>query len=110
MFGLWAAAHPWNPISLNSQRKVMVLAGQFTALWNSRVIVSLNVWRVSQTTFFNARHSLLVIKCGRPGHGFIVVVPSHFHFTSTSPIADLGNLRRIAMSLTDFLLLWQPII
>jgi hypothetical protein len=47
IFGLWAAALPWNPIPLNSRRTDMVLAGQFIALWNSRVIVSLNVWRVS---------------------------------------------------------------
>jgi hypothetical protein len=39
----------------------------------------------------------------------VVVVPSRFHFTITSPTTDLGNLRRGAMSLTDFLLTWQPI-
>jgi hypothetical protein len=96
MFGLWAAAHPWNPVPLNSQRTLMVLAGQFVALHNSQVI---DVWRVSRTTFFNARQSLLFIKYGLPSRGF-VVVPSHFHFTITSPTIDLGNLRRVAMSLT----------
>jgi hypothetical protein len=55
IFRLWVAARPWNPIPLNSQRTVMVLAGQFIALQNSRVIVSFDVWRVSQTTFFNAQ-------------------------------------------------------
>jgi hypothetical protein len=82
----------------------MVLAGQFIALRKLQVIVSLDVWRVSRTTFFNARQSLLVIKCSLPGRGFVVVVPSHFHFTITSPTMDLGNLRRDAVSLADFLL------
>jgi hypothetical protein len=41
-------------IPLNSQRTTMVLTGQIIALWNSRVIVLLDVWRVSQTTFSNA--------------------------------------------------------
>jgi hypothetical protein len=109
IFGLWAAARPWNPIPLNSWRTVMVLAGQFVALWNSRVIVSLDVWRISRTTFFNAGRSLSVIKRRLPSHGFVVVVPSRFHFTITSPTIDFGNLRRVAMSLTDFLLMWQPI-
>jgi hypothetical protein len=62
IFGLWAAARPWNPIPLNSSRTVMVRAGQFEALWKSWVIVSLDVWRVSKTTFFNAGQSLSVIK------------------------------------------------
>jgi hypothetical protein len=44
MFGLWAAACPWNPIPLNSRKTVMVLAEQFVALWNSWVTVSLDVW------------------------------------------------------------------
>jgi hypothetical protein len=86
-----------------------VLAGQFVALQNSWVIVSLDVWQVSQTTFFNARRSLLVIKRGLHGHGFIVVVPSHFHFTITSPAVVLDKLRQVVMSLTDILLMWQPI-
>jgi hypothetical protein len=51
---LWAAAQPRNLIPLNSRRTVMVLAWQFIALWNPWVIVSLDVWWVSQTTFFNA--------------------------------------------------------
>jgi hypothetical protein len=84
---------------------VMVLAGQFVALQNSRVIVSLDVWRVSQTTFFNVQRPLSVIKRGLKGRGFVVVVPSRFHYTIMSPAADLGNLRRVAMSLTGFLLL-----
>jgi hypothetical protein len=87
----------------------MVLAGQFVALQYSWVIVSLDVWRVSQTTFFNAQWSLSVIKHGIPSHGFIVVVSSHWHFTITSPTVDLGNLRKVVVSLTDFLLTWQPI-
>jgi hypothetical protein len=82
----------------------MVLAGQFVAVRNSRVIVSLDVWRVSGNTFFKARWSLLVIKRGLPGRGFVVVVPSGFHFTIPSPTADLGNLRSVAMSLIDSLL------
>jgi hypothetical protein len=109
MFGLWAAAHPWNPIPLNSRRTVMVLVGQFVALWNSRVIVSLDIWQVSQTASFNARRSLSVIKRGLPGHGFVMVVPSCFPFTVTSPTIDLGNLRKVAMPRTDFLLMWQAI-
>jgi hypothetical protein len=109
MFGLWAAACPWNSIPLNSRHTVMVLAGQFIALRNSVVIVSFDVRLVSRTTFFSARRLLSVIKCGLPGHGFLVVMPSHFHFTITSPTVDLGNLRRVAMTLTDFLLMWQPI-
>jgi hypothetical protein len=87
----------------------MVLAGQFIALWNSRVIVLHDVWRVSGTTFFNDRQSMLVIKRSLPGHGFVVVVPSRFHFTVMSPTVDLGILRRVVMSLIDFLLMWQPI-
>jgi hypothetical protein len=47
MLGLWAAAGPWNPSPLNSRLTVRVLAGQFVALQNLRVIVSLDVWRVS---------------------------------------------------------------
>jgi hypothetical protein len=43
------------------------------------------------------------------GDGFVVVVPSRFHFTITSPTVDPGYLRRVAMSLTDFLMMWQPI-
>jgi hypothetical protein len=109
MFGLWAAARPWNPIPINSGRTVMVLAGQFVALWNSWVIVSLVVWRVSRTTFFNTRRSLLVIKRGLPGRGFVVIVPSCFHFTITLPTVDLGNFGRVATSLTDFLLMWESI-
>jgi hypothetical protein len=85
MFGLWAAARPWNPIPLNSGCTVMLLAGQFIALRNSRMIVSLDVWQVSRTTFFNARWSLSVIKGGLPSRGFVVVVPSRFHFKITSP-------------------------
>jgi hypothetical protein len=73
------------------------------------VIVLLNVWQASQTAFFNTWQSLSVIKRGIPGFGLLVVVPSHFHFTIMSPTADLGNLRRVARSLTDFLLMWQPI-
>jgi hypothetical protein len=72
------------------------------------LIVSLDIWGVSQTTF-NTQQSLSVIKRSLPGRGFIVVVPSRFHFTVTSPTINLGNLRRVAMSLTDFLLMWQPI-
>jgi hypothetical protein len=68
----------------------MELAGQFMALQNSQVIVSLDVWRVPQTTFFNTRWPLSVIKRGLPGHGFIVVVPSRFHFTTTSLTVDFG--------------------
>jgi hypothetical protein len=109
MFGLWAAARPWKPIPLNSRRTVMVLAGQFVALRNSRVIVSLDVWWISQSTCFIARRSLSIIKRSLPGRGFVVVVPSRFHFTITSPTVYLGNLRRVAMSLTDFFLMWQPI-
>jgi hypothetical protein len=75
---------------------------QFIALWNSQVMVSLDVWRVSRTTFFNAQWPLSVVKNGLPNQGFIVTVPSHFHFTITSPAIDLRNLRRVAMSLTDF--------
>jgi hypothetical protein len=85
----------------------MVLAGQFVALRNSRGIVSLDIWQVSRTNFFNAQQPLSVIKRGLLGHGFVAVVPSRFHFTITSPSADLGNLRRAAMSLADFLLMWQ---
>jgi hypothetical protein len=65
----------------------MVLPGQFVALRDSWVIVSLDVWRVSRT-IFKARRYLSVIKRGR---GFVVVVPSCFHFTITSPTVDLGN-------------------
>jgi hypothetical protein len=79
----------------------MVLAGQFVAMQNSWAIISLNVWR---TTFFNTRWSLLLIKHSLLGRGLIIVVPSHFHFTITSPTANLGNLIRVAMSLTGFLL------
>jgi hypothetical protein len=61
------------------------------------------------TIFFSARLSLSVIKRGLPGRGFVVVVPSHFHFTITSPAIDLSNLRRVAVFLTDFLVTWQPI-
>jgi hypothetical protein len=104
MFGLWAAARPWNLIPLNYRRTVLVLAQQFVALPNSWVIVPLHVLRVSRTTFFSTQQSLSVIKRGLPSRGFIVVVPSHFHFTVTSPSANLGNLRRVAVSLTDFLL------
>jgi hypothetical protein len=43
------------------------------------------------TTFFNAQQPMSVIKCGLPGHGFIVVVPSCFHFTITSPAIQLGQ-------------------
>jgi hypothetical protein len=69
----------------------MVLAQQILALRNSWVIVSLDIWQVSQTTFFNSRRSLSVIKRGLPGHGFILVASSHFQFTIMSPAADLGN-------------------
>jgi hypothetical protein len=51
MFDLWTAARPWYPIPLNSRHTVIVLAVQFIALQNSRVIVSPDVWRVSRTTF-----------------------------------------------------------
>jgi hypothetical protein len=105
MFGLWADARPWNLIPLNCRSTVMVLAGQIVALRNPWVIVSIDVWRVSRTTFFNTQQSLSVIKGGLPSHGFVVVVPSHFHFTIMSPTAHLGNLRRVAMTLTVFLLM-----
>jgi hypothetical protein len=88
VFGLWAAAHPWNPIPLNSQSTFMVLAGQFIALRNSWVIVSLDVWQVLRTTFFTAQWFPSVIKRGLPGHGLLLVVSSHFHFTVTSPTID----------------------
>jgi hypothetical protein len=109
MFGLWAAAHPWNPIPLNSQCTVMVLAGQFIALRNSQVSVSLDIWRVSRTAFFNVWRSLLVNEHVWPSYGFVLLVPSHFNFTNTSPTIDLGNLRKVTLSVTDFLLMWQPI-
>jgi hypothetical protein len=109
IFNLWAAAPPWNPIPLNYRRTVRMLTEQFVALWDSWVIVSLDVWRVLRTTFFNARRSLSVIKCGLTGRGFIVAVSSHFHFKITSPAVDLGNLRIVTISLSDFLLMWQPI-
>jgi hypothetical protein len=80
MFDLWAAARPWNLIPLNFRRTVMVLAGQFVALWNSRMIVSLDVWWVSQTTFFNALRSLWFIKRGLPRRGCTFTFPtSHSH-------------------------------
>jgi hypothetical protein len=44
----------------------------------------------------------------QPLNAAYLVVPSHFHFTITSPTVDLGNLRRVAMSLTELLLMWQP--
>jgi hypothetical protein len=53
--------------------------------------------------------SPLVIKRVLSSCGFVVIVPSRFYFTITSPTADLGNLRRVAVCLTDFLLIWQPI-
>jgi hypothetical protein len=108
IFGLWAAAHPWNPMPLNSQRTVIFLAGQFVALQNSPVIVSLD-WRVSRTTFFNAWWYLSVVKHGLPSYGFVVVVPSLFHSAIMSPAADMGSLRRVAMALTYFLPMWQPV-
>jgi hypothetical protein len=76
----------------------MVVAGQFIALQNSWATVSLDVWRVSRTTFFNARWSLSIIKRSLPGSTF----PLYNHITN----ANLGNLRMVAMSLTDFLLMW----
>jgi hypothetical protein len=66
IFGLWAAARPWNPVPLNSRRTVMLLAGQFVALRNSRIIVSLDVRRVSRTTFFKVRLYLSVTKRDYP--------------------------------------------
>jgi hypothetical protein len=105
IFGLWDA-HLWNSIPLNSRRTVMVLAGQFVALQNSRVIVSLDVWQDSP---FQCLTVLSDIQRGLPGRGFVVAVLSCFHFTITSPTTNLSNLRRVAMSLTDFLLMWQPI-
>jgi hypothetical protein len=48
-------------------------------------------------------------KRGLPSRDFVVVEASRFHFTITSPTIDLGNLRRVTMSLTDFLLMWRPI-
>jgi hypothetical protein len=104
-----ASCSPMELHSSNSRRAVMVPARQFIALRNSRVIVSLDVWRVSRTTFFNAQRPLPVTKRGLPVRGSVVVVPSYFHFTITSPAVDLGNLRRVIVSLTDFLLMWQPI-
>jgi hypothetical protein len=79
---LWAAACPWNPIPLNSRYTIMVLAGQFVALKNSQVILSLDIWQISQTTFFNARWSLLVIKRGLPSCGCALTFPLHNHVTS----------------------------
>jgi hypothetical protein len=70
----------------------MVPVLQFIALQNSRVIVS-------RTTTFSSRQSLLAIKQGLPDR-FIVVVPSRFHFTITSPATDMGNFRGFAVSLT----------
>jgi hypothetical protein len=60
----------------------MVLAEKFVALWNSQVIVSLDVWRVSQTTFFKAQWSLSVIKSGLPGRGCAFMFPIHSHVTN----------------------------
>jgi hypothetical protein len=94
MFGLWAAARPWNPIPLNCRCTVMVLAGQFVALWNSGVIVSLDVGRVSRTAFFNAQRSPSVIKRGLPGGGFVAFVASLFHFTITFTSRRLGQLEK----------------
>jgi hypothetical protein len=53
---------PIEPHSLNSRRTVMVLAGQFVAVQNWRVIVSLDVRWVSWTISFKARQSLSAIK------------------------------------------------
>jgi hypothetical protein len=103
IFGLWAAAHPCNTIPLNSRHTVMVLAGQFVST-AELTIVSLDIWRVSQTTFFNARWSLSVIKNGLPGCGCAFTFPLHI----MSPTTDLGNLRSCNV-LTDFLPMWQPI-
>jgi hypothetical protein len=55
----------------------MVLGGQFIALRNSWAIVSLDVWRVSRTTFFNAGRSLSSLnvayhRLGQLEKGFIV--------------------------------------
>jgi hypothetical protein len=100
---------PWNPIPLNARRTVMVLPEKFVARRSSRMIISLDVWQVSRTTFFSARRSLSVTKLGLPSSGFVVVVPSHFHLKITSPSVDLGNLRKVAMSLTDLLLMLQPV-
>jgi hypothetical protein len=43
IFGLWAAARPWNPIPLNYRRTVMVLVGKLIAPQHSQVIISLNI-------------------------------------------------------------------
>jgi hypothetical protein len=51
------------------------------------------------------QRSLSVIKHSLLGRGFIAVVPSRFRFTTI----DLTNLRRVAMPLTDFLLISQSI-
>jgi hypothetical protein len=56
-------------------------------------------------TFFNAQRPLSVIKRGQTARGLVVVVPSSFHFSITSPTADMGNMKRVEMSLTDFLLM-----
>ncbi|KAJ8887393.1 hypothetical protein PR048_013608 [Dryococelus australis] len=42
-------------------------------------------------------------------HGFVVIVPYHFHFTITSPMVGLSNLRKVEITPTDCLLMWHPI-
>jgi hypothetical protein len=83
----------------------MELAGQLVALRNSQMIASLDIWQFSRTTFFNAQRLLSVIKRVLTSRGFVVIVPSRLHFKVMSPAVDFGNLRRAAMSLTDFLLM-----
>jgi hypothetical protein len=92
IFGLWAAARPWNHILLNSWTTVMVQVRLFVALQILWVIVSLDIWWISWTTFFNAWCSLSVIKCGLPGHyGCAFTFPLHNHVTN----------RRLGRFLTD---------
>jgi hypothetical protein len=61
----------------------MVLGGQFIALQKLRVILSLDVWRVSRTTFYKAQRFLSIIKSGLPHRGFALIVLSLLHFMVT---------------------------
>jgi hypothetical protein len=70
--------------------------------------VSLDVWQVSRTAFFNIRRSLS-LNAAYPVVVLLWLCFHNFHLTIMPPTVDLGNLRRVAVSLTNFLLMQQPI-
>ena len=107
MYGLDAAARPWKPIPWSSLRTVLELIWRPHEVWRSVVIDSAESWRPLHTMSLGIHWPSSVILCGL--HGWVAVIPNHFHFVIMPLTVDCGIFRREEISRLDLLHRWHPI-